>query len=82
MEMLTYDDALETILKNIRTLEIEDKALAKADGQVLAEDVYSDLDLPTLDISMPDGYAVQARDRKADSITCNHELLVRPERVI
>jgi molybdopterin molybdotransferase len=67
MEMLTYDEALETILQNVRTLGVENRALIEADGQVLAEDIYSDLDLPAYDISMPDGYAVQAKDiEKAD----------------
>jgi molybdopterin molybdotransferase len=62
MEVLNYDEALETILKNISCLDYEEKDLNKAEGQVLAEDIYSDYDLPICDISIPDGYAVQAKD--------------------
>jgi molybdopterin molybdotransferase len=62
MEVLNYDEALETILKNVSCLDYEEKDLNKAEGQVLAEDIYSDYDLPICDISIPDGYAVQAKD--------------------
>ena len=62
MEKLTYAEALETILKNVQLLGIEEKSLSKAEGQVLAEDVYSDYDLPLYNIAAPDGYAVISKD--------------------
>jgi molybdopterin molybdotransferase len=60
--MLAYTEALETVLNNIRTLNVEEKALTEAQGQVLAEDIYSDYNLPMRDTSGPDGYAVRAKD--------------------
>ncbi len=64
--MPTYAEALDTILSNVKTLEAEDRPLGQALGQVLAEDVYSDYDLPLRDTAAFDGYAVQSGDiRKA-----------------
>jgi len=60
--MIEYEEALRTVLKNISTLETEEKSLLKCTGQVLAEDVYSDYRLPQTDISGPDGYAVRSAD--------------------
>jgi molybdopterin molybdotransferase len=60
--LFTYVEALKAILSNIQPLEIEEKVLIKAAGQVLAEDVYADYDLPRHDISGPDGYAVIAKN--------------------
>ena len=62
--MLTYAEALENVLNNINTLNVEEKSLVKAQGQILAEDVYSDYNLPLSDTSGPDGYAVRAEDIK------------------
>jgi molybdopterin molybdotransferase len=60
--MDNYQDALEKVLEYIHILDIEDKPLFDAIGQVLAEDVYSDFDLPLKDQAMPDGYAVISSD--------------------
>jgi molybdopterin molybdotransferase len=62
--MPSYQKALEIILENIHAMEIEEKPVYKSVGQVLAEDIYSDYDLPQSDTSGPDGYAVQADDIK------------------
>jgi molybdopterin molybdotransferase len=60
--MLTYAEALKTMLDHIQKLDVEEKHLAKAQGQGLAEDIYSDYDLPLRNTSGPDGYAVRASD--------------------
>jgi molybdopterin molybdotransferase len=60
--LISYNDALQTVLENVEVLEIEDKASFNCAGQVLAEDIYSDLNLPLKDSSGPDGYAVRATD--------------------
>jgi molybdopterin molybdotransferase len=62
ISLITYQEALATILKNVPVLEVEEKPLFKCLYQVLAEDIYSDYDLPLKDQSGPDGYAVIARD--------------------
>ncbi len=60
--MIGIEDALERILGFVSVLEPETKPIMDALGQVLAEDVYSDLDIPPLDNSAMDGYAVRAKD--------------------
>ncbi|MCH8184912.1 MAG: molybdopterin molybdotransferase MoeA [Chloroflexi bacterium] len=65
--MLSVEDALERILSVFHVLEPEDKPLLEAMGQVLAEDVVSRFDIPPLDNSAMDGYAVKARDLKGAS---------------
>lgn len=60
--MLTVEDALERILANIGVLEPEEKPVLEALGQVLAENVYSSFDIPPLDNSAMDGYALRSVD--------------------
>jgi molybdopterin molybdotransferase len=60
--MDNYQEALEKVLNYVHTLDIEDKPLFDTIGQVLAEDVYSEFDLPLKDQAMPDGYAVISSD--------------------
>ncbi|PIU55248.1 MAG: molybdopterin molybdenumtransferase MoeA, partial [Chloroflexi bacterium CG07_land_8_20_14_0_80_51_10] len=57
--MISVEEALDKILSNISVLEAERKPILESLGQVLAEDVYSDIDIPPLDNSAMDGYAVQ-----------------------
>ena len=57
--MISVEEALDKILSNISVLEPERKPIMESLGQVLAEDVYSDIDIPPLDNSAMDGYAVQ-----------------------
>ena len=58
--MLSVEEALQRILGFFSVLEPEEKPILDALGQVLAEDVVSQLDIPPLDNSAMDGYAVQA----------------------
>ena len=58
--MLSVEDAHERILGFFHVLEPEDKPVLDALGQVLAEDITSQLEIPPLDNSAMDGYAVQA----------------------
>ena len=62
--MLTVEEALEKILGEIDTLEVETVPLLDSLGQVLAEDITSEIDVPPLDNSAMDGYAVLAADTK------------------
>ena len=58
--MLSVEEALERILGFFDELEPEEKPILDALGQVLAEDVVSPFDIPPLDNSAMDGYAIQA----------------------
>ena len=58
--MLSVEDALERILDHFHVLDSMETPLLEALGQALAEDAVSLHDIPPLDNSAMDGYAVQA----------------------
>ena len=58
--MLSVEEALERILAQFHILESEERPLLEALGQVLSEDATARNDIPPLDNSAMDGYAVQA----------------------
>jgi molybdopterin molybdotransferase len=60
--MISVEEARERILSHFRRLEPEEKPALDALGQVLAEDVASTIDIPPLDNTSMDGYAVRAAD--------------------
>jgi len=60
--MISVDEALEYVLKHFEPLEPEELEILDALDRVLAEDVYSDIDIPPFDNSAMDGYAVRAAD--------------------
>jgi molybdopterin molybdotransferase len=60
--MISVEQALEKILSNVQPLEVEERPLLECHGQVLAEDVYSDINVPPRDNSALDGYAVRSAD--------------------
>ncbi len=62
--MISVEQALEKILSYIDVLEEEQKPILDSMGQVLAEDIYSAIDIPPLDNSAMDGYAVRAEDTR------------------
>jgi molybdopterin molybdotransferase len=60
--MLTVEEALQKILNEVNVLETETAPIMEAQGQVLAEDIKSDINVPPLDNSAMDGYAVRSQD--------------------
>ncbi len=62
--MISVEQALETVLKSIHPLEAIELSLLECQGQVLAEDIYSQIDVPPRDNSALDGYAVKSADIK------------------
>ena len=60
--MITVEQALETILGQVRVLGAERVDILSARGRVLAQDIVSGLDVPPLDNSAMDGYAVRHTD--------------------
>jgi molybdopterin molybdotransferase len=61
---LSFQSALETILRYINILNTRELSLQRSPGYVLAEDIYSGYDLPAEDISGSDGYALRSDDIK------------------
>ena len=60
--MLSVEDALDRILRHFRPLEAAQTPLLDAIGQVLADDALANHDIPPLDNSAMDGYALHAAD--------------------
>jgi len=65
--MLTVEEALQKILNEIKVLDTEYVPIMESLGQVLAEDITSDINVPPLDNSAMDGYAVRAQDTQGAS---------------
>lgn len=61
-KMISVDEALEYVLKHFEPLEPEEVEILDALDRVMAEDAYSDVDIPPFDNSAMDGYAVRAAD--------------------
>ncbi len=65
--MISISEALETIEKHVVTLSTEKIDLAESVGRVLAEDIFSDSDLPPFHRSQMDGFAVRTKDIETTS---------------
>lgn len=63
-DLISVEDTLATILKTIPVLGIEEKPAHEAMGQVLAENIVGIFDIPTVNNSAMDGYAVQSKSIK------------------
>ncbi|MHB8105581.1 MAG: molybdopterin molybdotransferase MoeA [Dehalococcoidales bacterium] len=60
--MLSVEEALQKILNEVNVLDTESVPIMESLGQVLAEDIVSDINVPPLDNSAMDGYAVRSED--------------------
>jgi molybdopterin molybdotransferase len=60
--MISVEEARERILSFFERLEPEQRPLADVGGQVLAEDIIAPADIPPLDNTAMDGYAVRSID--------------------
>ena len=68
--MLSVQEALDVLLQSARPLdEIEHLSTLEATGRVLAADQQSQLDVPPMDNTQMDGYAVRASDCVSGSAT-------------
>ncbi|MBP1706294.1 MAG: molybdopterin molybdotransferase MoeA [Chloroflexi bacterium] len=65
--MISVEQALEKVLSSIHLLDEEERPLMECLGQVLAEDIRSDIDVPPQDNSALDGYALRSVDIKGAS---------------
>ncbi len=60
--MISVDEAKERILRHFHPLEPERVPILEALDRVLAEDIYSDIDIPPFANSAMDGYALHSFD--------------------
>jgi molybdopterin molybdotransferase len=60
--MISVEEALERVLSHVEVLEPERKPILDCLGQILAEDIYSTIDIPPLDNAAMDGFALRAED--------------------
>lgn len=60
--MISVDEAKERILRHFHPLEQERVPILEALDRVLAEDIYSDIDIPPFANSAMDGYALRSLD--------------------
>jgi molybdopterin molybdotransferase len=65
--MISVEQALEKVLSYVDVLEEEERPILDCLGQVLAEDIYSPINVPPLDNTAMDGYAVRSRDTQGAS---------------
>ncbi len=75
-DMISVDEARERILAFFDRLPVERKPLLDALGQVLAEDTVAPFDIPPLDNTAMDGYAVRAADTTVATASTPVELRV------
>ncbi len=62
--MITYEQALEDILKNTLTLPDEKIPIGESVGRILKEDIVSGVEMPPFNRSAMDGYALHYLDAK------------------
>lgn len=60
--MVPYRDALRIVLDHTPLLGAEEVLLSAALGRVLADDIFSSVDVPPFDNSSVDGYAIRSSD--------------------
>src|SRR5437660_1552607 len=60
--MISYQQALEIILRGVRPLASECVALTAASGRILAMPLVAPHNMPPFDQSLVDGYALRSRD--------------------
>ncbi len=60
--MILFEDALKKVLSRKIFIGTERVALSDSIGRILAEDIFSDMDMPPFDKSAVDGYACRMSD--------------------
>ncbi len=62
--MISVEQALDKVLSYVDVLEEESSPILNCLGQVLAEDVYATINVPPLDNTAMDGYAIRSEDTR------------------
>ena len=66
-DMLSVEEARSKVLGLVKVLDHEEVGLMESLGQVIANDIYAELDIPPFQNSAMDGYAVRHQDIKGAS---------------
>jgi len=62
-ELISLDEAKKRLFSAVKVIQkVEEIPLTEAYGRILAEDYYSEVDIPPFDRATMDGYAVKAED--------------------
>ncbi|UCF57671.1 MAG: molybdopterin molybdotransferase MoeA [Deltaproteobacteria bacterium] len=61
-KFIGFNEALELTLSSVSTAGAETLPLHRLTGRILSEDIISNVDCPSIDSSLKDGYAVISRD--------------------
>jgi len=61
-DMITFEEALSVSLNQAVTFGVESISFEEAAGRVLAENIFSDMDIPPFNKSAMDGYACRRQD--------------------
>ncbi|SVC23679.1 uncharacterized protein METZ01_LOCUS276533, partial [marine metagenome] len=67
-QLIDVDTAVEKVLSNVNKLEFETKNTLQALNHVCFENVIADIDIPPVNNSSMDGYAVKSNDVKGASL--------------
>ena len=65
--MISVEQALEKILDYVTVMDEEERPILDCLGQVLAEEITSNINIPPLDNTAMDGYAVRSIDTRGAS---------------
>ncbi|OGP95664.1 MAG: hypothetical protein A2157_09335 [Deltaproteobacteria bacterium RBG_16_47_11] len=65
--MISFEEALDNILSRIQPLGLEKVLLLESLGRIIGEDTYARRDIPPLDNSAMDGYALRFEDIRETS---------------
>ncbi len=65
--MISFEEALDNILSRIQPLGLEKVLLLESLGRIIGEDIYARRDIPPLDNSAMDGYALRFEDIRETS---------------
>jgi molybdopterin molybdotransferase len=60
--MITFEEAIAIVEGEAKLLPVEPVDISECNGRVLAEDVFSDMDMPPFDKSAVDGFACRRKD--------------------
>jgi molybdopterin molybdotransferase len=66
MEYIPFEEALRIVLGEAVSLPSEETAMEESLGRILAEDIFSDVDMPPFDKSAVDGFAIRMEDLAYD----------------
>lgn len=70
--MITLDDALQKLGSPELTAKVVEMPISEAFGMVLAEDVYSDVNMPPFNKSAMDGYACKEEDLAKELVVVDY----------